>query len=182
MKYVSHIMNRCPMCGKVTYLGLSEDQAAEFDHYVAAEKVGERLLIQDALPSFDAFEREFVKTGYCPDCQKMLFAVDFHPSADHRWICVKDGKAMSERLQKFFEEVISLAKKDDRYNLLFMYGNTLFAEHAVNVANSKEWAHVPVDERIAYILSMNLELEGVVISSDGSICFDDRRQENMEGK
>lgn len=182
MKYVSHIMNSCPMCGKVTYLGLSETQAVEFDHYVDAENAGARLLIQDALPSFDAFEREFVKTGYCPDCQKMLFSVDFHPSAEHKWICVEDSKASVERLQKFFEEVVGLAKKDDRTNLSFMYGNTLLAEHAVNVANSKEWAHVPVDERIAYMLSMDLELEGVIISSDGSISFDERRHEEAVEK
>lgn len=68
MKTTELIKRTCPMCGRV--IGLKEDEtmAAEHRHY--AMYGGS---IQNELTSFDAFEREFIKTGYCPNCQEMLF-------------------------------------------------------------------------------------------------------------
>lgn len=68
MKTTELIKRTCPMCGRV--IGLKEDEtmAAEHRHYAM---YGGR--IQDELTDFDAFEREFIKTGYCPNCQEMLF-------------------------------------------------------------------------------------------------------------
>lgn len=68
MKTTELIKRTCPMCGKVTGLKEDEMMAAEHRHY--AMYGGS---IQDELTSFDAFEREFIKTGYCPNCQEMLF-------------------------------------------------------------------------------------------------------------
>ena len=31
------------------------------------------VLIQDLFPELNPVEREFLKTGYCPECQKLLF-------------------------------------------------------------------------------------------------------------
>lgn len=68
MKTTELIKRTCPMCGRV--IGLKEDEtmAAEHRHYAM---YGGR--IQDELTDFDAFEREFVKTGYCPKCQEIIF-------------------------------------------------------------------------------------------------------------
>ena len=58
MKTTELIKRTCPMCGRV--IGLKEDEtmAAEHRHY--AMYGGS---IQNELTSFDAFEREFIKTA-----------------------------------------------------------------------------------------------------------------------
>lgn len=68
MKTTELIKRTCPMCGRTTGLKEDETMAAEHRHY--AMYGGS---IQDELIDFDAFEREFIKTGYCPNCQEMLF-------------------------------------------------------------------------------------------------------------
>lgn len=62
------IARDCPMCKRTAYMKITRSMAEEYLHYVAYGG-----LIQNELPSFNKFAREFVKTGYCPDCQKMLF-------------------------------------------------------------------------------------------------------------
>ena len=68
MKTTELIKRTCPMCGRTTGLKEDETMAAEHRHYAM---YGGR--IQDELTDFDAFEREFVKTGYCPKCQEIIF-------------------------------------------------------------------------------------------------------------
>lgn len=65
--YGDHAMvkHTCPICGKVCEIELDREQAID---YFCNNK-----LIQDALPELTAAEREFVKSGYCPDCQQLLF-------------------------------------------------------------------------------------------------------------
>ena len=58
----------CPMCGKSAFLRINSDQEKEFEKYACYDG-----LIQEKLKSFNDFEREFVKTGYCPECQEDLF-------------------------------------------------------------------------------------------------------------
>lgn len=58
----------CPMCGKSAFLRINSDQKKEFKSYACYGG-----LIQEKLKSFNDFEREFVKTGYCPECQNGLF-------------------------------------------------------------------------------------------------------------
>lgn len=65
MKTTELIKRTCPMCGRTTGLKEDETMAAEHRHY--AMYGGS---IQDELIDF---EREFIKTGYCPNCQEMLF-------------------------------------------------------------------------------------------------------------
>ena len=62
---------QCPMCGKTTYMIMSEDEYDKVISYLIYRKNQEK--IQDALPIFDKFGREFIKTGYCPECQENLF-------------------------------------------------------------------------------------------------------------
>ena len=58
----------CPMCKKNAFLRINSDQEKEFENYACYGG-----LIQEKLKSFNDFEREFVKTGYCPECQENLF-------------------------------------------------------------------------------------------------------------
>ena len=71
IKYVRTVEKNCPLCGNTTYLRMTEDQNKQWEHFACYGQQGK--LIQDALPSFDKFGREFIKSGYCPDCQEDLF-------------------------------------------------------------------------------------------------------------
>ena len=74
MYYTGVVKNMCPMCGRTVYLKVTEDKQDEYDCY-STEYPSKS--IQSALPSFDKFEREFIKTGYCvQNClRKMGFSV-----------------------------------------------------------------------------------------------------------
>ena len=63
------LAKQCPMCGRTAYMKITKDQKAEWTSYIC---YGGK--IQDKLKSFDKFGREFVKTGYCPECQSDLFS------------------------------------------------------------------------------------------------------------
>lgn len=58
----------CPKCRRTVGMMLTKEQYEEWEHYVCYGG-----FIQDVMPSFDAFGREFIKTGYCPDCQEKIF-------------------------------------------------------------------------------------------------------------
>ena len=51
---------------------LTKDEGMQFNEWMYKHK-----LIQDCFPSFNPMEREFIKTGYCPDCQTLLFGTNF---------------------------------------------------------------------------------------------------------
>lgn len=58
----------CPMCRDWNFIEASDD---EFKKYIHG------ALLQDVFKRFNPLEREFVKTGYCPDCQGMLFGSNY---------------------------------------------------------------------------------------------------------
>ena len=60
------VVRLCPMCGAVTQrnLDITETQVMKYES---------GTLIQHAFPKLNANEREFFKTGYCDDCQHVLF-------------------------------------------------------------------------------------------------------------
>lgn len=67
------ITRTCPLCkskGRMPKTGLkiSDDK---YDEYVKYIEYGGS--IQDVLPSFNKFEREFILTGYCSCCQEKIF-------------------------------------------------------------------------------------------------------------
>lgn len=74
----------CPMCSGRWSIELSEDQERRFFEYKSSGK-----LIQDALPDLNAVEREFLKSGYCPECQKEIFDCDetdkIHKVKEVKW-------------------------------------------------------------------------------------------------
>lgn len=63
------ISRGCPMCGGTYDIFLSEVQRGKYFLYWNREID----FIQDALPELNPMEREFLKTGYCPPCQRLLF-------------------------------------------------------------------------------------------------------------
>ena len=64
------VIRECPMCREIVYMDNVDEHA-----YNAWKNEGK--LIQDAFPNMNAEEREFIMTGYCFECQEMLFANPF---------------------------------------------------------------------------------------------------------
>lgn len=58
----------CPMCGRQHYMELTDEQARKLFEYEQGDS-----LIQDVFPELGRAEREFLKTGYCSDCQEQIF-------------------------------------------------------------------------------------------------------------
>lgn len=73
-KFAAILSNTDMMTGQPVHLLIDEQQVEEFVLY----KVGYGC-IQDVLLHFDPFEREFVKTGYGPQSQELLFGVAYAP-------------------------------------------------------------------------------------------------------
>ena len=61
------LIKTCPFCGKRCYIELTNEQDG------ALFKWHNGTLIQEAFPELNAVEREFIKTGYCPECQENIF-------------------------------------------------------------------------------------------------------------
>lgn len=60
------IVRICPMCRSINTIVIDDSLEPAIERYIRGEGY-----IQDIpLP---ATQREFIKTGYCIDCQKMLF-------------------------------------------------------------------------------------------------------------
>lgn len=62
------VKRRCDMCGRESRIRLTEEELEAYRGYLAGGQ-----LIQECLPSLNRCEREFLKSGYCTDCQEMLF-------------------------------------------------------------------------------------------------------------
>lgn len=78
------VKKQCPMCRKTTYMMVDAEHYEEVHAYMVALFFRvERKLIQDALPFLDNFAREFIKTGYCPDCQELLFDAKVEKADDY---------------------------------------------------------------------------------------------------
>ena len=60
---------RCPMCGGVHFMEVDEEKLYEYEFT--------RALIQEVFPDLNPHEREFIKTGYCPECQELLFGTTY---------------------------------------------------------------------------------------------------------
>lgn len=64
----NEVERECPMCGSVWRMELDDDELRCYEEYL--EGWG---FIQELLPDLNRCEREFLKSGYCAECQKMLF-------------------------------------------------------------------------------------------------------------
>ena len=94
------IKKTSPFCLEGTYLKLSDEQNDEYIEYL--EEGG---AIQDALSLFNKFEREFVITGYCPECQEKIFGCRlkkrdaFFKQSSLRKDVIRQFEAASKRLR-----------------------------------------------------------------------------------
>lgn len=67
------IRKKCPKCNYLFYMKVTTNEKKEYHNHLE-----NRGLIQEDMPSFDVFGREFVNTGYCPDCQEIIFCRKLH--------------------------------------------------------------------------------------------------------
>ena len=74
-----YIPSTCPLCGRIIQLGLLETELEGYGHCQAGDED-----LEDALPALNAFEREFLITGMCPDCQCDVFQQEL-PEDTRRW-------------------------------------------------------------------------------------------------
>lgn len=59
---------KCPMCNKHHKIKLTYDEYERLYDYRHGYGT-----IQEQFPDRNKVEREFLKTGYCPQCQEMVF-------------------------------------------------------------------------------------------------------------
>lgn len=105
----------CPMCGRRTYLRMTEEEN-QWRKYVC---FGGH--IQDRFPDMDVQKREFIKSGYCPDCQKTLFGTEYDRSDFIIVDDIVDGE-VPEDVKKFLEAAENMkmidAVKSEAANIL----------------------------------------------------------------
>lgn len=77
--YPHYISARCPICNRAFKLGLSEEEKEGYNRYCNDDED-----LEDAIPALNAFEREFLLTGMCPDCQCDVFRKE-PPEDLSRW-------------------------------------------------------------------------------------------------
>lgn len=63
------ITRECVICEKRHSMNVSDDAYKKLLNGVD--------LIQNLLPDLNPMEREFVKSGYCPQCQQLLFGTEY---------------------------------------------------------------------------------------------------------
>jgi len=78
-QYPHYISARCPICNRSFKLGLSEKEKEGYNRYCNDDED-----LEDAIPALNAFEREFLLTGMCPDCQCDVFRKE-PPEDVSRW-------------------------------------------------------------------------------------------------
>ena len=64
----NEVKQECGICNHITRIRLTEDELEAYREYLRGG-----LLIQECLPTLNRAEREFLKSGYCVKCQKLLF-------------------------------------------------------------------------------------------------------------
>ena len=62
------LIMRCPSCGEDYGLPLDEEQMDKLYEYEHGHGY-----IQEMFKELNAVEREFIKTGFCPECQADIF-------------------------------------------------------------------------------------------------------------
>ncbi len=77
--YSHYISFRCPICGRTVKLGLTEEEQEGYQRYINDDED-----LEFAVPALNAFEREFLITGMCPDCQCDVFHKEL-PEDVSRW-------------------------------------------------------------------------------------------------
>lgn len=160
-KYVGFAVDNCPRCQSIVYLNLTRAQEEEYAAYLR-KRCYQRVLVQDALLSFDRFEREFVITSYCPECQKKIFRVKNYQPDAYKWIIIK-----TDKLEELFGERGSYVEFVKAVRSAMKNGWS--PKLAVDIINSDPWVSLPAEIRIAFMYE--LDVEDVMVLSDGMICY-----------
>ena len=63
------IIQECTMCGEVNSIQADEKRYRKL--------INREDFVQNLFPEYNPMEREFIKTGYCPRCQKLIFGTDY---------------------------------------------------------------------------------------------------------
>ena len=77
--YPHHLSARCPICNRSIRLGVTVEEWENYKRYC-----DEEIDLEEAIPALNAFEREFLITGMCPDCQCDVFHKE-PPEDISRW-------------------------------------------------------------------------------------------------
>lgn len=93
--YKTLITKKCPMCHETFFMKITKEEEKQIIDYVAYGGS-----IQDKISLLDKFGREFVKTGYCPNCQEMLFNSTLKDNSRYFSENSLRQKAMSEFMNK----------------------------------------------------------------------------------
>lgn len=160
-EYIGFVAGECPMCQSMVYLNLTRAQEEEYVAYLR-KRCYQRVLVQDALLSFDRFEREFMITSYCPECQKKIFRVKNYQPDAYKWIILK-----ADKLEGIFGERGSYVEFEKA--VCNSMTNEWSPKLAVDIINSDPWVSLPAEIRIAFMNFLNVE--DVVVLSDGMICY-----------
>lgn len=146
IKYIETVSKECPMCGNTIYLRMSEEQKKQWEHYACYGSQGK--LIQDALSSFDKFGREFIKSGYCPDCQEALFGSNL----DDKSAYFSDGnqeQLNKEHIESFISETMDIHD---------------FEKKILSDAADK----LTIPEKVLYLYEMGME-DDYYVDDDGKV-------------
>ncbi len=123
--YKTLITKKCPMCHETFFMKITKEEEKQIIDYVAYGGS-----IQDKISLLDKFGREFVKTGYCPNCQEMLFNSTLKDNSRYFSENSLRQKAMSEFMNKqketsmnYYDLIKSDFAKELNTNekLLFLY-------------------------------------------------------------
>ena len=79
-QYPHYISARCPICNRTVKLGLTDEEREGYKRYNNDEED-----LEDAIPALNAFEREFLITGMCVECQCDVFRKEL-PEDVSRWV------------------------------------------------------------------------------------------------
>lgn len=134
--------SNCPMCGKYHYMVLNNGMDEQYTSYVVYYSSD---LIQNRLVSFDKFEREFVKSHFCAECQNKIFGAEYQGN-------------------KMFDD------DELRMDTMLSFVNTIKAEKisAMEGITSPYADNLTLHEKIVILSSLGLT-ESFDITEDGEI-------------
>lgn len=147
---------RCEMCGRFFYLNINKKQRKEYDRYLHSACYGHAEKIQDQLKSFNKFEREFIKSNYCPECQEMIFHSKLTEEDNHFFY---DEELRGDVMRKFSDETEGMKAKD--------------------AVKSQAADQLSIQEKLLYLHEMELEDDFYVDEATGK--FMEISNELVEG-
>ena len=132
------ISKKCPLCGETVYMKLEDDAYERWKNYVVY-----RGIIQKVFPKLDVFQREFIKTGYCPKCQEELFENEW----ENKESFIFQSELNDERIDAFMAATRELNRE-----------NSILSDAAKKLS---------VAEKLVYLHEMSLD--NLEVMEDGTV-------------